>query len=115
MLLSSGVESRRRGAVMRVHYGKALTRCLEALVEDYRYWLVTERSLAASTVKYYVAGAGLFLSEVDEGDLKSLTVGEVTGFVVRHCPRLSVGNAKNLATSLRSLLGYLYLQGLTDR
>lgn len=99
---------------MKVHHGKAPTSCL-ALVEDYRYWLVTERSLAASTVKYYVAGARLFLSEVDERDLKSLTLGEVTGFVVRHCPRLSVGNAKNLATSLRSLLGYLYLQGLTDR
>jgi integrase/recombinase XerD len=100
---------------MKVHHGTAPTSCLEALVEDYRYWLVTERSLAASTVKYYVAGARLFLSEVDEGDLRSLALGEVTGFVVRHCPRLSVGNAKNLATSLRSLLGYLYLQGLTDR
>jgi integrase/recombinase XerD len=100
---------------MKVDYGKAPTSCLEGLVEDYRYWLVTERSLAASTIKYYVAGARLFLSEVDEGDLRSLTLGEVTGFVVRHCPRLSVGNAKNLATSLRSLLGYLYVQGLTDR
>jgi len=100
---------------MTVHHEKAPTGCLEALVEDYRYWLVTERSLAASTIKYYVAGARLFLSEVDQRDLKSLTLGEVTGFVVRHCPRLSVGSAKNLAASLRSLLGYLYLHGLTDR
>lgn len=100
---------------MKVHRGTVSTGTLEALVEDYRYWLVAERSLAPSTVRYYVAGARLFLSEFDDKDLKSLTVGEVTGFMVRHCPRLSVGNAKNLATSLRSLLGYLYLQGFTDR
>ena len=100
---------------MKVHHAPALTGTSEALVEDYRCWLVTERSLAASTIRYYVAGARLFLSEFDEARLWSLSLGEVTGFVVRHCPRLSVGTAKNLATSLRSLLGYLYLQGLTDR
>jgi integrase/recombinase XerD len=88
---------------------------LEELVEDYRDWLVTERSLAPSTISYYVRAARLFLSEHDGRDLRSLTWGEVTGFVVRHCPRFSVGTAKNLVTGLRSLLGYLYLEGLTDR
>jgi integrase/recombinase XerD len=111
MLLSSGVVARRRGVIMKVHHGTALTGPSAALIEDYRCWLVTERSLAVSTVRYYVAGARLFLSEFDERELRSLTLGEVTGYVVRRCPRLSVGNAKNLATSLRSLLGYLYLQG----
>jgi site-specific recombinase XerD len=88
---------------------------LERLVGDYRQWLVSERSLAENTVRYYVAGARLFLSEFEGRDLKSLTLGDVTGFMVAHCPRLSVGNAKNLATSVRSLLGYLYLLGVTDR
>ena len=77
-------------------------------------WLVTERSLAPSTTSYYVSAARLFLSECDGRDLKSLTLGEVTSFVVRQCPRFSVGRAKNLVTGLRSLLGYLYLEGLTD-
>lgn len=84
------------------------------LVEEYRDWLATERSLAASTVSYYARAAGLFLSEHDGRDLKSLTVGDVTGFMVRQCPRFSVGTAKNLAAGLRSFLGYLYLEGLTD-
>lgn len=84
------------------------------LVEEYRGWLAAERWLAASTVRYYVRAAGLFLSERDGRDLKSLTVGDVTGFMVRQCPRLSVGAAKNLAVGLRSFLGYLYLEGLTD-
>lgn len=94
--------------------GAALTSASEELVEHYRGWLVAERSLAPSTIKYYVSAARLFLSEHDGRDLKSLTLGEVTGFVVRWCPRFSVGTAKNLVTGLRSLLGYLYLEGLTD-
>jgi site-specific recombinase XerD len=85
------------------------------LVEGYRHWLVTERSLARSTVDSYVGFARLFLSGVDDGDLRSLTLADVNGFVVRHAPRLSVANAKNMGKGLRSLLGYLYLQGLTDR
>ena len=91
-----------------------LTGALEELVEDYRAWLVNERSLAPSTVSYYVRAARLFLCEHDGRDLKSLTLGEVTDFVVRQCPRFSVGNAKNLVTGVRSLLGYLYVEGLTE-
>jgi hypothetical protein len=34
------------------------------------------------------------LSEHDGRDLKSLTVGDVTGFMVRQCPQFSVGTAK---------------------
>jgi site-specific recombinase XerD len=93
----------------------ALTGASEELVEHYRGWLVAERSLAPATIKYYVSAARLFLSECGGRDLKSLTLGEVTGFVVRQCPRVSVGAAKNLVTGVRSLLGYLYLEGLTDR
>ena len=84
------------------------------VVEAYRDWLVTERSLAPSTIRYYVAGARLFVSECRRDDLQSLTLDEVTTFMVRHCPQLAVGSAKKLATGLRSFLGYLHLQGLTD-
>jgi integrase/recombinase XerD len=100
---------------MKVHLESPPSARLERLVEDYRQWLMTERSLAMTTVRYYVAGARLFLSEFEDCDLQSLSLADVTGFVVRQCPCRSVGNAKNLATSVRSLLGYLYLQGLTDR
>jgi integrase/recombinase XerD len=85
-----------------------------AVVEEYRDWLVTERALAPSTIKYYVAAAQLFVSECQRDDLQSLALGEVTGFMVRHCSQLAVGTAKNLATGLRSFLGYLHMVGLTD-
>jgi site-specific recombinase XerD len=70
--------------------------------------------LAPATIKYYVWAARVFLSERDGRDLKALTLGEVTSFVVGQCPRFSVGHAKNLVTGLRSLLGYLYVEGVTD-
>ena len=87
---------------------------LDGLVGDFRVWLVGERSLAPSTTRDYVSSARLFLSECYGRDLKSLTLGEVTSFVVRQCPRFSVGRAKSLVAGLRSLLGYLFLEGLTD-
>ena len=40
-----------------------LSRPVGELVEGFRDWLVSERRLAASTVKYYVHGARLFLGE----------------------------------------------------
>ncbi len=92
-----------------------LTSPVEDFVEGYRDWLVSERRLAANTVRYYVHGARLFLGERVGQDLAVLTLGEVTSFIVRECRRLSVGSAKNLATGLRSLLRYLYREGVTDR
>ena len=92
-----------------------LTRPAEELVEGFRDWLVSERRLAASTVEYYVHGARLFLGERGGPDLTVLGLGEVSSFMVRECRRLSVGSAKKLATGLRSLLRYLYLEGVTDR
>lgn len=85
------------------------------LVEDYRSWLVTERALAASTIGYYGRAARLLLSEFGGRELPELTLAEVADFMVRHSRRLGVGSAKNLATGLRSFLGYLYLRGVTGR
>jgi len=85
------------------------------LVEGFHDWLVSERRLAASTVEYYVHGARLFLGERGGQDLAVLGLGEVSSFMVRECRRLSAGSAKKLATGLRSLLRYLYVEGVTDR
>jgi integrase/recombinase XerD len=100
---------------MKSHVGRPPASRLDALAQDYRQWLVTERSLAPNTVRHRMATAGLFLSDFADRDLGSLMLADVTGFMVRHCQRLSVENAKTLASGLRSLLGYLYGQELTDR
>lgn len=89
---------------------------VEAVVEEYRHWLVHERGLAAATVRGYVDAARSFLSHLDrpEGlDLSALTAGEVTAYVVGECRRRHVGSAKVMVTALRSLLRFLSLNGYT--
>jgi integrase/recombinase XerD len=88
---------------------------LEELVDRYRRYLVEERGLVATTVRYYLADARAFLAEwVDDAGsrLGELSAAWVTGFVVEQCARCGVGSAKILVTVLRSLLRFLLLEGL---
>jgi hypothetical protein len=48
----------------------------------------------------------------DELDLAHLTAGDVTAFIRAECPRRPRGSAKLLVTALRSLLGFLHVQGV---
>jgi len=82
----------------------------EVLAVRYREYLVSERGLAASTVRYYLAEARPFLASADLG---CLTAAGVTDFVREQCRERSVGQAKILVTALRSLLRFLHLEGLT--
>ncbi len=99
---------------MSIEPATPLTDSLEALVGEYRQWLAVERSLVPDTVKYRAGVARRFLSECGDHDLKSLSLEEVTGFLVNESSRLAVKTTKGLATALRSVLGYLYLRGVTD-
>jgi len=92
------------------------TTVAERLIERYRCYLVDERGLAAGTVRYYLRTAGLFVKwAAPGGDLEPglLTTAQVSRFVLVEARRRSVGSAKNLVASLRSLLRFLYLEGLT--
>jgi site-specific recombinase XerD len=92
---------------------------LQALLDDYRGYLVRERGVIAKTVRRYEVVAHLFLSETLSTtaalDLDDLTAGGVMEFVLRECRRRSVGSAKDLVCALRSLLRYLHVAGLTPR
>jgi site-specific recombinase XerD len=87
------------------------------LVALYTNWLVVERGLAAPTVLRYGNLARRFLEErlAADGDrfVEDLTGAAVIGFLLRECPRVSVGAAKGRVAELRSLLRFLYLKGLT--
>lgn len=105
----------RRGAVTIV--APVIDSPSEALVEDYRRYLMNERGLADRTVGCYLGAARLFLSESGqpEGfDLDQLTAGQVSGFVVDHCRCRSHASAMVLVTGLRSLLRFLFLSGYTS-
>lgn len=86
----------------------------EVVLAGYRAYLAGERGLSAGTVRGYETEARLFLTRTAGGDLRDLTAGDVTGFVVGQCATRSTGSAKILVTSLRSLLRWLLLTGRLD-
>lgn len=90
----------------------------QAILNRYRQFLTTERGLADVTADRYIDCLRPFLDRrMAAGvlDLGGLTPADVTSFVVVWCPRLNSGVAKLTVTALRSFLGFLHLDGVTER
>ena len=88
------------------------------ILNRYRQFLTTERGLVPVTALRYVDCLRPFLDRrmsADGLELGSLTPADVTSFVVAWCPRLNGGVAKLTVTALRSFLGFLHLDGVTER
>lgn len=88
---------------------------VEQVLETYRAYLVTERGLAAGTVRSYADVARAFLSQRRSRDglgLDRLQAGDVTAYVLRESRQRSVGSMKALVTALRSLLRFCFVAGL---
>ena len=86
----------------------------EALLEEFRTYLVRERGLVEGSVRLYANVGRLFLVERLEStrlDLEQLTAGDVKQFVLRETRLRSVASSKTLVTGLRLLLRFLYLDG----
>ena len=91
---------------------------IEELLHRYRLYLTTERALSGKGARDYANAVRPFL----EGRLSQETLSldrlgavDVTAFVVASCPRLSPGTVKLTMTALRSLLGFLHLEGTIER
>jgi site-specific recombinase XerD len=104
---------RELGVVPPASVSRPSTRA-ELLGERFCRYLTVERGLAKGTVIGYVDAIKPFLAGLDEDglDLRELTAGRVTAFVVARCPGRSRGAAKMTVTALRSLLGFLHVEGL---
>ena len=88
---------------------------VEVLLERYRHYLIVERGLDVRTARGYVDAVRPFVagrSGVDGLDLAGLAAADVTAFVLAACPGRAVGSAKMLVTGLRSLLGFLHVDGV---
>jgi integrase/recombinase XerD len=90
----------------------------DALSGRYLIYL-QQRALSPSTVRNYVAVAGVFLCW-REGVAGSLALGELDGaaviaFVLEETGRCSVGSAKCLVTRLRAFLRFLHAEGEIGR
>jgi len=92
---------------------------VEALLERYRVYLIGERGLTAATAGGYVDAVRPFLAgRVDaagELELEGLAASDVLAFVLAECPRRRRGSAKLIVTALRSLLGFMHVEGLVAR
>jgi integrase/recombinase XerD len=87
----------------------------EALLETYRNYLLAERGLAAGSAEAYVIAVRPFVTARAVGEpasLAGLAPADVTGFVLAACTGRSTGSAKLIVTALKSLLGFLHVEGL---
>lgn len=91
---------------------------VDELLDEYRRFMVDERSLAALSVRRYLGTARVFLSALPaplEASLHVLSAAQVIDFVVAEAARRRVWGAKNMVTALRSLLRFLHVSGRVQR
>ena len=88
---------------------------VEEVLDRFGRYLRVERGLAAGTVGGYVASVRPFVAgrlRRDGLELSSVTAADVSAFVVSVCPTRPPGPAKVIVTAMRSLLGFLFLEGM---
>jgi integrase/recombinase XerD len=93
---------------------------VEVALERYRRHLTVERGLGAKTASGYVDAVRLFLQSrpLADGlalDLAHLSAADVISFVVGRCPHQGHSAAKQTVTALRSLLGFLHVEGIIEQ
>lgn len=87
----------------------------DVLLACFERYLLSERGLAAGTVRGYVAHARRFLDGLSTDDgLGGLTAGEVTGAVLRESAAVSVGATQFFVCGLRSFLRFCFIEGLLE-
>jgi integrase/recombinase XerD len=91
---------------------------VEALLGRYARWLAAERGLAETTIQRNVELVRPFLAGWEAAGgvaLEHLRAADVTAFVVAHCQDACGGTAPRMVGALRSLLGFLHVEGLIDQ
>ena len=89
---------------------------IELFIEVYRNYLDQERGFAPGTIRNYLGVAHAFLTHISINgsfDLATLSAAQVSGFILAESRKGKVGSVKSTTTRLRSLLRYVYLEGLT--
>jgi integrase len=93
---------------------------VEVPLERYRSYLTVERGLGKATARGYVDAVRPFpRGRVSPDglalDLEHLRAADVIAFVMARCPHQSRGVAKMTVTALRSLFGFLHVDGAIER
>lgn len=110
-----------RGLGVAPPHSSCPPRCaIEVFLERYRSYLAVERGVRDASACRYIGLARTFLRTrlLPDGlglDLRRLTAADLVSFVVTKCPHQSHGTAKLTVSALRSLLGFLHVDGIIDR
>ena len=102
--------------VQRKHNAPEALSAADRLADDFARYLVSERALRPATVTNYLNQVGPFLRwRVEHGgaDFGTLVADEVTGFLLDRAGSEKLGSVKVAATSIRSLLRWMFLAGIT--
>jgi len=85
------------------------------LLDRYREYLITERGLAAGTVKTSVYVADRFCRDLQarHRTLESLSAADVSAYMVAVCTHCSTGWSKTTVARLASFLRFLHVTGIT--
>jgi integrase/recombinase XerD len=87
---------------------------VEALVAEFRAWLVGQRGLSTVTVGCYGKQARVFLARLPEpveASLARLDAGQVTAVMLDYCRGRNTWSAKAMVTAVRALLRFLHVAG----
>ena len=87
----------------------------DVLLASFERYLLTERGLAAGTVRGYVRHARRFVDGLSpSGRLARCAAGDVTGAVLRESTAVSVSAAQFFVAGLRSFLRYCFIEGMVE-
>jgi len=103
------------GVITRVDVFVA-ERPFDEVMLRYARYLTDERGLSASSVAQYVKASRTFLRWLcahGDVELRDLSVGIINQFVLATCQRVKTTTAKLTVSTLRSLLRFFYLEGIT--
>lgn len=90
---------------------------VEALLVEYRAYLLDERGMTPEAAQGYLDCVRPFVAgrvREDAIDLTSLKTSDVVGFVVAERDRLAAKTAQRTTSALRSLLRFLAVRGVSD-
>jgi integrase/recombinase XerD len=103
--------------VLPAHVKVALS-AVEELLERYRRYLLVERVLTVESVRMYVTAVQPFVGsfQIDgRPELGRVTAADVSAFVLAEATRRRRTSIRSVATGLRSLLGFLHVEGVLER
>jgi integrase/recombinase XerD len=86
----------------------------DVLMGSFRYYLLSERGLAAGTVRGYVDRASRFVAGLAGSELGVVTAAEVTAAVLSESAAVSVSATQNFVASLRAFLRFCFIEGHID-